>query len=247
MASYPVYQFYAELKYVEPKIWRRFQIGNNVPFSKLAYVIMTMFEMQANHLFRFEIPNVENFLISHSSIPAEHKEMVRRIFEENGHTTLNIELYNEDVDFENTASNLLADKTLLRHVVNCEGQRLLFEYDFGDGWEVDLKLEKIIYDKELPAKSLPRVIEGEGCGIIEDCGGPLHLMDMDKAFKEKSGEDYEMFRKWYGKDKLDLVSFDLDDINFRLKKVPRIYKELYEDCLAPTPASMKILERKYKK
>lgn len=30
MASQPIYQFYAELKDYEPKIWRRFQVMNNI-------------------------------------------------------------------------------------------------------------------------------------------------------------------------------------------------------------------------
>lgn len=48
----------------------------------------------------------------------------------------------------------------------------------------------------------PRVLEGEGFGIVEN--------------------DFE------------ITVFDLDDMNFRLKKIPRIYKRCYEDRLYPT-------------
>ncbi len=46
-------------------------------------------------------------------------------------------------------------------------------------------------------------------------------------------------------DSLDLSAFDKYDMNFRLKKVPRIFMELYEYELAPTPRSIAIWDRKY--
>jgi len=38
---------------------------------------------------------------------------------------------------------------------------------------------------------LPRVLEGEGYGIIEDCGGPDILKEIAKAFKKKKGSQYK--------------------------------------------------------
>ena len=48
MASQPIYQFYAELKDYEPKMWRRFQVPGNITMARLGYILMTMYEMQAN-------------------------------------------------------------------------------------------------------------------------------------------------------------------------------------------------------
>ena len=122
---------------------------------------------------------------------------------------------------------------------------MIFTYDFGDGWEVKVTLQDYFEDKSLPGKELPRVIAGEGYGIIEDCGGVYGLEELDKAFKKKSGESYEEYREWLGVDEIDLTYFDIEDMNFRLKKVPRIYKEIYEDQLEPTERSLKILNREY--
>ena len=61
MASQPLYQLYLELEDYKPKIWRRIQIMNNIKFSRLGYIIMTLFEMQASHLYEFEIDVLENF------------------------------------------------------------------------------------------------------------------------------------------------------------------------------------------
>lgn len=122
-----------------------------------------------------------------------------------------------------------------------------FQYDFGDNWRFNIILEKILENKNISSKDLPRVIEGEGFGIIEDCGGIMGLEDIRKAFAVKKGEDYEMYCNWLGTKELDLNKFDLEDLNFRLKKLPRIFKDGYEYGLELTEKSIKILERDYKK
>ena len=50
MASQPIYQFYAELKDYEPKIWRRFQVPENITMARLGYILMTMYESQSSVL-----------------------------------------------------------------------------------------------------------------------------------------------------------------------------------------------------
>lgn len=57
----------------------------------------------------------------------------------------------------------------------------------------------IFEDENIKGKDLPRVIEGEGFGIIEDCGGTCGLEDIKKAFKTKKGERYEAYSNWLGK------------------------------------------------
>ena len=70
--------------------------------------------------------------------------------------------------------------------------------------------------------------------------------DIKKAFEIKKGEDYEMYSNWLGVENLDLNVCDLEDLNFRLKKLPRIFRESYEYGLEPTERSIKLLERGYK-
>lgn len=56
LASQPIYQFYAELSDYTPKIWRRFQVFGNITMARLGYIVMTLYEMQAEHLFRWFTP-----------------------------------------------------------------------------------------------------------------------------------------------------------------------------------------------
>lgn len=249
MASKPIYQFYAELNDYEPKIWRRFQIANNALFSKFAYVIMTMFEMQASHLFRFEISNEKDFQAVLSELDDEIKAELLAKYKKNPNyinTTILLP-WDEEYLFPDNEDVMDATEEQLKDIFKEEGEEITFEYDFGDGWEISLKLEKMIIDKELPGRELPRVIDGEGYGIIENCGGVYSLKELRDFFKKKSGSRYREFCEILGTDELDLDVFDLDDMNFRLKKIPRIYADIYESDLEPTEYSLKILNREYKK
>lgn len=96
--------------------------------------------------------------------------------------------------------------------------RLIVEYDFGDGWTITVRLEKKIDIPDVTAKDLPRVLKDSGWGIVEDCGGVPGLEELAQAFTDKKGEAYENLRDWLDVDEFDLEKFDLDEMNFRLKK-----------------------------
>lgn len=224
MATQPIYQFYSELADYAPKIWRRFQVPRNITMAKLGYIVMTMYEMQASHLFCLELP-VYNGLRTRYELPSEE----------------------DDFGPEDGVRVRDASDAILGRQLGDAGTKLVMQYDCGDGWEVALTLEDVLYDENLPGRELPRVLKGAGYGIIEDCGGPGGLESIALAFKQKFGQDYEIYREWLGRDELDLSAFDQDDINFRLKKVPRIYRDVYEYDFAPTDQSIKLLERGYLK
>lgn len=248
MASKPIYQIYAELKDYKPKIWRRFQVMNDITVARLAYILMTLFEMQGSHLYKFEVDELDNYITNH----IEH---YNKYFKDSDDNDEFFKIGQYGCIFEDEEIIPYPDKRYrelkdakdikLKHIIDEENEKMEFQYDFGDNWCLNVVLEKIFEDESISGKDLPRVIEGEGFGIIEDCGGTMGLEDVREAFKFKKGEDYEMYSNWLGKDELDLEKCDLDDLNFRLKKLPRIFRDSYEYELEPSERSIKILERKY--
>ena len=224
MASQPIYQFYAELLDYKPKIWRRFQVLNNITMAKLGYVLMSMFEMQASHLFCFDVPDGFNQQSDH------------------------YELLSGDI-FEDRDGRDIHDpaKKKIKDAVSKKDSQIVFSYDFGDSWAVRLILENIIEDIEMPGKELPRVLDGAGYGIVEDCGGVDGLKELAKAFKKKSGSQYRELSEWLGRTELDMAAFDIADANLRVKKIPRIYADIYENDTPPSQKSVDFLERKYLK
>ena len=248
MASHPIYQLYAELDEYRPTIWRRFQVTGNITVARLAYIVMTLFEMKASHMFAVEVPWHENFC----------KELRKRNLEESDietisagtHPVWHYEVSGTGADaFDSPEGIKISDATkeTLSKAIRHEGDKLHLNYDFGDNWWISLTLESVTVDAALPGAELPRVLEGAGFGIIEDCGGVPGLAELREAFTRKKGQLYNELRAWLGVDTLDMAAFDIDDMNFRLKKLPRIYKQLYEDRLRPTQRSIDLIERKYQK
>lgn len=246
MASQPIYQFYAELCGYKPKMWRRFQVLNNITMARLGYTIMTLFEMQASHLFCFDIPVDKNFrkCVGEHITNELNRAAIDLFNEKPEFAELHIELFDEDGFSEFEGRALDAADTKLKQMLSEPIETMTMSYDYGDGWEVFLTLEKIFEDIDLPGKELPRVLEGEGYGIIENCGGPCGLEKIVKAFEKKKGAQYRQYAEWLGVEELDLSSFDLNDMNFRLKKLPRIYTDIYEYGLEPTKQSTDLLLRK---
>jgi hypothetical protein len=248
MASKEIYQLYAELKDYSPKIWRRFEVVSNITIARLGYILMTLFEMQASHLFSFDVPFSENYRIrmAEKYSTKEIDKLTRAFFTENPvYRNLRFELKNEYGNSSPDAAD--AAEVLLKDTLELVGERIIFTYDFGDNWEVVIVLEKVYKDAAGAASDFPRVLEGSGFGIIEDCGGVPGLEDIASAYKKKSGRAYREYCEWLDMPDLDMDSFDLDDMNFRLKKLPKIFAEIYEKELAPTQQSIDLILREYKK
>src|SRR5438067_4676538 len=55
------------------------------------------------------------------------------------------------------------------------GERWLYEYDFTDGWQHDLRLEQIV--TLVPGQSYPRCVGGHRAAPPEDCGGPWAFLE----------------------------------------------------------------------
>ncbi len=228
MASNPIYQLCVGLEDYKPKIWRRIQVQNNITMAKLGYIIMTLFEMQASHLFCFDVPVWENCRKSMGrDIDDDMYTGVMEFFYKNPNLRkMHIELPLGDEFEEFVENNIDASEIKLSKVVTAENETMSFTYDYGDNWKILIRLEKIIIDKELPGKELPRVLGGAGCGIVEDCGGITGLTELSKAFKRGKGKLYQEYSQWLGVEEFDLASFDIEDMNYRVKKVPRIYRDI---------------------
>jgi len=61
-------------------------------------------------------------------------------------------------------------KARLSQVLWKSKQKMVYEYDFGDGWEHEILLEKVLQPD--PGVRYPRCIGGARACPPEDCGGP---------------------------------------------------------------------------
>lgn len=248
MAKHYVYQFYAELMDYEPKIWRRFLIDGEKTVAELAYVVMIAFEMQASHLFTLK-RNCQKELIR--SLQDDYtEEQICEYIQKNRNLPIfqnvRYELIHDDIEIFLDENERLeaANEWTLNQVFLTEGIELFLQYDFGDGWEVKLTLENY-QQEEVSLVSLPRILEGEGFGIVEDVGGTTGLKYIANVLQNKRHAEYQDIVTWLDSSGLELETFDLKDMNFRIKKLLRIYRDSYEFRLPPTEKSIKLLSRSY--
>ena len=95
-----------------------------------------------------------------------------------------------------------------------EGDKLNYTYDFGDGWEQSVKLEKILPVED--GSRYPRCIKGKRACPPEDCGGPWGYEAMLQALDDPNNPEHAMFTDWIGTS-FDPNGFDLKFANARIK------------------------------
>lgn len=107
-------------------------------------------------------------------------------------------------------------KAVLAKVLARPGAVMRYDYDFGDEWEHDIVLEKV-----LPPEPVARLscLAGKGACPPEDCGGAWGYANLKEALADPGHEDHESLLEWLGLD--DAADFDpawfrLDEVNARL-------------------------------
>lgn len=119
-------------------------------------------------------------------------------------------------------------KVLLANFQFRPRERFLYEYDFGDGWQHDIRIEQILpFDRK---RTYPMCIAGKRAAPPEDCGGPCAYLELrrqysvrhiawrlaeilhDEDIREHTDELHEL-RRW-----LKIDCFNRQDVNDQLKK-----------------------------
>jgi len=74
--------------------------------------------------------------------------------------------------------------------------RFAYGYHFGDGWMVELLVEKVVTVEK--GQRYPRCLAGERAGPPEDCGGIESFHDMLACLQETSTDLNREWREWVG-------------------------------------------------
>lgn len=95
-----------------------------------------------------------------------------------------------------------------------KGQKLIYEYDFGDSWEHEIIVEKMLPID--PQAKYPVCLDGARACPPEDCGSFPGYCDILKALKapKKTDEQKELL-EWL-EEGYDPERFDLNAVNRRL-------------------------------
>jgi hypothetical protein len=95
-----------------------------------------------------------------------------------------------------------------------QGDRLVYVYDFGDGWTHDITVEKVLAAQ--PGIGYPRCVSGRRACPPEDVGGPWGYGEFLTAINDPGHAEHEQFLEWVGGG-FDPDEFDLDEVNEALE------------------------------
>ena len=104
-------------------------------------------------------------------------------------------------------------KVYLHDIVSNPKDSFIYEYDFGDGWEHKIVLEKIL---PLDSSESPIVIKGKGACPPEDCGGVWGYHDFLEAIQDPNHDEHESMLEWVGGE-FDPDAFDMKFVNNNLR------------------------------
>ncbi|MEW6142711.1 MAG: plasmid pRiA4b ORF-3 family protein [Chloroflexota bacterium] len=201
-----VYQLKVTLRESKPLIWRRVQVPGNVTLHKLHMILQAVMGWTNSHLYSFDIAGTEY------SIPDPIED-----------------------DF-NEFHFVDSRRTRLSKVVSREKVRFSYEYDFGDSWEHDILVEKILPAE--PGVQYPLCLAGKRACPPEDCGGVWGYVDLLKIIRAPTHIEYERMMEWLG-GPFDPEEFNIDEINRSLayfrqmgkprrSDIPEVFRQAFE-------------------
>ena len=103
-------------------------------------------------------------------------------------------------------------KVRLSQVFRRPKAKIVYEYDFGDGWQHVITLENII--KAEKGVTYPRLTKGKSACPPEDCGGPWGYMELRETLNNPKHPDYNDLRDWMEMEEdevFDPKYFDLEE------------------------------------
>jgi hypothetical protein len=121
-------------------------------------------------------------------------------------------LKRDDLTIEDDRDVSLADLDLEHRT------HFTYGYHFGEAWQVDIKVEKVIVVEK--GAVYPLCLAGERAGPPEDCGGLEAFHDMLACIKEPQTDLGREWIEWLGPD-YDPAVCDLEKINKALKKLAK--------------------------
>lgn len=181
-----IYQFKVALKGIEPEVWRRIVVPARYSFWELHVAIQDSMGWLDYHLHVFCVPHPDTGQTRQIGIP-------------------------DDEALEGEAGFLPGWEIPLSEYFRKAGDRADYEYDFGDGWEHEVILERIA--ERVPGAKYPICSDGARACPPEDCGGVHGYEQMLAVLHDPRHEDHERMLEWVGGG-YDPATFDPTKVRF---------------------------------
>lgn len=189
----PIYQLKIVLLGSEPSVWRRIQVPGDARLDWLHAVLQVAIGWTNSHLHQLKVG-------------ADRYSDTRHNFAE----------------FEGDPEILEARKFTLRQIAPREQDGIGYEYDFGDSWEHEITVEKIL-PPDAAAATTALCLDGARACPPEDCGGVGGYDNLLKILKNRKHPEHKRMKQWVGH-AFDAEAFDVAKANLWLRKLkwPRV-------------------------
>ena len=122
-----------------------------------------------------------------------------------------------DPEFADMGSETLNEKRYkVADLAPAAKQKFIYEYDFGDGWQHEVVVEKVLPSD--PACKHPSCLAGANACPPDDCGGIPGYYEMLETLANPKHPDHGEMKEWIG-GKWDAARFDLGAANAMLKRL----------------------------
>jgi Plasmid pRiA4b ORF-3-like protein len=186
--SQNIYQIKVTLRYTRPPIWRRLLVPASLTLERLHDVLQLAMGWDDSHLHEFRIGQ-------------------RRF----GKSSPDDRLMGMDpIGNERT--------TRLYMVLGKVRAKAMYTYDFGDGWEHSIVVEKVLPPE--PEVPYPVCVGGKLQGPPEDCGGIPGYYNLLEAVRDPAHPEHEDLLDWIGGE-FDPDAFSVEEVNRRLAPIQR--------------------------
>jgi hypothetical protein len=124
-----------------------------------------------------------------------------------------------DPDFGEPSDDLEDESRVrLSDVLRRVGAKAVYTYDFGDGWEHSITLEKVLAPE--PGLFYPVCTGGKRQCPPEDCGGIGGFYNFLEAIGDPTHEEHKELKEWFGGD-FDPEAFSVGEVNQELAPLRR--------------------------
>ncbi len=116
--------------------------------------------------------------------------------------------YGQPDDFDEAVED--ESVVTLVHAVGTRTKRCLCVYDFGDNWEHEVAVEKVVVGNS--GSERPLCLGGRRHRPLEDCGGPPGYRNFLEAIGDPNHEKHDAMLEWVG-GRFDAEAFDIAAVN----------------------------------
>ncbi|MFF0818441.1 plasmid pRiA4b ORF-3 family protein [Rhodococcus sp. NPDC003318] len=199
------YHLRIDLNGVVPAVWRRLVVPSTLRLDELHPVLQSAMGWTDSHLHQWRRPDAEG---------AGERYATRECIDDG---------FGEDARCE--------EKVRLDDVLTTEGDVLVYDYDFGDGWEHTVVLETVERDAS-PDAAL--CTDGARACPPEDCGGVSGYARLLEALSDPAHPEHLDLLAWVGGG-FDPEACDIGTVNVLLagREAARLHPPVPDSQVAP--------------